>query len=181
MTITQTSLPQAYIVEPSVHVDERGWFYRYFCREEFSELGFVGEWVQLNHSYTAREATIRGLHYQLSPYGEIKLVKCISGRVFDVIVDLRKGSPTFLQWFGVELSAENKKMMYIPEGFAHGFQTLIGDCELIYHHSAFYSKNSEKGIRYDDPLIGIHWPLEAGIISVRDSQHSPLDDQFLGI
>jgi dTDP-4-dehydrorhamnose 3,5-epimerase len=181
MKFTPTPLAKAYIVEPSLYKDDRGWFYRFFGKDEFLEIGHLGEWVQLNHSYTAAAATIRGMHYQLPPYSEIKLVKCILGRVYDVIVDVRSGSPTFLKWFGTELSPDNKKMMYIPKGFAHGFQTLTADCELIYHHSACYTKDSEGGIKYDDPLINIHWPLKAGKVSDRDKQHLPLDDRFVGI
>jgi dTDP-4-dehydrorhamnose 3,5-epimerase len=181
MNFTLTSLPGAYIAEPTLHADERGYFFRYFCKEEFLEIGHRGEWVQLNHSYTANAGTIRGMHYQLPPYKEIKLVRCISGKIFDVIVDIREGSPTFLNWFGTELSAENRKMLYIPEGFAHGFQALTANAELIYHHSAYYAKGSEGGIRFDDPSIDINWPLAIGIVSERDRQHSLLTAEFTGI
>lgn len=181
MIFTPTPLAQAYIVEPSVHADDRGWFFRSFCKQEFLEIGHSAEWVQLNHSFTADPGTIRGMHYQLPPHTEVKLVRCISGRVFDVIIDVRKGSANFLKWFGAELSAENKKMLYIPEGFAHGFQALTPDCELIYHHSAYYTKDFEAGIRFDDPLVDIRWPLPAVKISERDRRHPLLNVQFMGI
>src|SRR5882724_11791152 len=177
MKFTPVSLPEAYVIEPSVYQDERGAFYRYFCKDEFKEIGHEGEWLQLNHSFTTEPGTIRGLHYQLPPHTEIKLVRCIAGRVFDVIVDVRKGSPTFLQWFGAELSAVNRKMLYIPRGFAHGFQSLTADCELIYHHSAYYTKGSEGGVRYDDPLLAIHWPLPVRNVSERDRHHPLLTDE----
>ena len=181
MNFTPLSLSQAYLVEPTIHVDDRGAFYRYFCKEEFREIGHTGEWVQLNHSFTKEPGTIRGMHYQLPPHTEIKLVRCISGKVFDVIIDVREGSPTFLNWFGTELAAANRKMLYIPQGFAHGFQTLTDDCELIYHHSAYYTKGFEGGIRFDDPLINIHWPLPARNVSERDRDHPLLTTGFTGI
>jgi len=135
----------------------------------------------MNHSVTYKKASIRGMHYQLAPFREIKLVRCVAGSVFDVIVDLRKDSSTFLQWFGQELSAENKKMLYIPEGFAHGFQCLTNDCELIYHHTEFYVPNAEGGIRYNDPAVNITWPLPVGTLSARDAAHPLLDENFKGI
>jgi len=181
MIFTPTLLTGTYTVEPVIHSDDRGLFYRYFCKNEFQEIGHEGEWVQLNHSFTTNPGTIRGMHYQLPPFSEIKLVRCIAGKVFDAIVDVRKGSPTFLKWFGTELSAENRKMMYIPEGFAHGFQALTANCELIYHHSAYYTSGSEAGIRMDDPLIDIRWPLEIGTVSQRDRQHPLLTPDFTGI
>jgi dTDP-4-dehydrorhamnose 3,5-epimerase len=135
----------------------------------------------MNHSFTKQKATIRGMHYQLPPFSEIKLVRCIAGAVYDVIIDLRKDSTTFLQWFGVELSAQNKKMIYIPQGFAHGFQALSDDCELIYHHSQFYTPGAEGGIKYDDKRVSINWPLTVTSISERDNQHPLLDKNFKGI
>jgi dTDP-4-dehydrorhamnose 3,5-epimerase len=181
MNFTALSLSGAYLIEPYVNIDERGAFYRYFCKKEFQEIGHSGEWVQLNHSFTKEPGTIRGMHYQLPPHKEIKLVRCISGKVFDVIIDVRKGSPTFLKWFGTELSAANRKMLYIPEGFAHGFQALTVDCELIYHHSAYYAKGFEDGIRFDDSLIDIRWPLPTKNVSERDSRHPLLTKEFNGI
>ena len=121
------------------------------------------------------------MHYQLPPFTEIKLVRCIAGTVFDVVIDLRKDSVTFLKWFGTEISAANKKMIYIPEGFAHGFQTLSSDCELTYHHSQFYEPGVEAMIRYDEPKVKIEWPLPLTNISVRDNQHPFLDENFKGL
>src|SRR6478752_4125211 len=135
MKFTETSLKGSYTIDLNLFKDERGWFARTYCKNEFETIGHAKEWVQLNHSFTKQKGAIRGMHYQLPPFSEIKMVRCIAGAVYDVIIDLRKDSETFLKWFGVELSAENKKMIYIPEGFAHGFQALTNDCELIYHHS----------------------------------------------
>jgi len=181
MKFTPTSLLGSYVVDLNPYQDERGWFARYFCKQEFEGIGHSKEWVQMNHSVTYKKASIRGMHYQLAPFREIKLVRCVAGSVFDVIVDLRKDSSTFLQWFGQELSAENKKMLYIPEGFAHGFQSLSENCELLYHHSEYYTPGSEGGIRFDDPLVKIQWPLPVTVLSDRDAAHPYLDDQFKGL
>lgn len=181
MIFTPTPLYGSYVIEPEQFTDNRGWFARYYCKKEFNKIGHEKEWVQMNHSFTAHKGTIRGMHYQVAPYKEIKMIKCIAGAVFDVIIDLRTGSPTFLRWFGVELSSQNRKMIYIPEGFAHGFQSLSDDAELLYHHSAYYTPGAEGGIRYDDPVIKIEWPLPLSIISGRDSTHPYIDNNFKGI
>jgi dTDP-4-dehydrorhamnose 3,5-epimerase len=182
MNFTETPLKGSFTIEPEPFTDSRGWFARTYCKNDFEkEIGHNKEWVQLNHSATFNKGTIRGMHYQLPPFSEIKLVRCIAGIVYDIIIDLRKESPTYLKWFGAELSAENKRMMYIPEGFAHGFQTLSDDCELIYHHSAFYVPNLESGIKYNDPSININWPLPVTEISQRDQNHSLIDNNFNGI
>ena len=181
MIFTETKLQGSYVIGLKPFTDERGWFARTYCKNEFAGIGHDAEWVQLNHSFTKQKGAIRGLHYQLPPFSEIKLVRCIAGAVFDVIIDLRADSPTFLQWFGTELSAANKQMMYIPAGFAHGFQTLSDDTELIYHHSQFYEPGVEGGISYDDPKLKIEWPLELTTISEKDMQHPFLDDNFRGI
>jgi dTDP-4-dehydrorhamnose 3,5-epimerase len=181
MIFTETSLSGSYIIDILVNEDERGWFARTFCKEEFKKIGHDAEWVQLNHSFTKRKGTIRGMHFQNPPFSEIKLVRCITGSVYDVIIDLRKNSPTFLQWFGVELSAKNRKMIYIPKGFAHGFQTLKNNSELIYHHTSAYVPNVEGGIKYDEPMINIKWPEVLTIISQRDKEHNLLTDNFTGI
>ena len=180
MIFTPTPFSGAWLAEPEIYEDNRGLFYRFFCEEEFKKIGHNKSWVQLNHSYTAKAGTIRGMHFQWPPYSEIKMIKCIAGKIFDVIVDLRDESPAFLQWFGIELSAENRKMLYVPEGFAHGFQTLTDNCELIYHHSAFYTAGHEGGIRFNDPAINIHWPLPVTNISERDKNH-PLLENSKGI
>jgi dTDP-4-dehydrorhamnose 3,5-epimerase len=181
MIFTATSLAGSFIVEPDIFADERGWFSRFYCKNDFKEIGHTKDWVQLNHSFTARKGSIRGMHFQLDPFREIKMVKCIAGAVYDVIIDLRKNSSTFLSWAGIELSSSNKKMLYIPEGFAHGFQCLKDDCELIYHHTEFYKPGSEGAIRYDDPMIKIDWPLPVTVLSERDRTHSYLDKNFKGI
>jgi dTDP-4-dehydrorhamnose 3,5-epimerase len=181
MIFTPTSLAGSYIIDLEPKSDERGWFARYYCKNEFQKIGHTKEWVQMNHSVSNKKGSIRGMHFQIHPYKEIKMLRCIAGSVYDVIIDLRKGSKTFLQWMGLELSAANKKMLYIPEGFAHGFQCLEDNCELIYHHSEFYKPGAEAGIRYNDPLVSIQWPLPLTVISPRDDQHPYLDENFKGI
>ena len=181
MIFTETALKGSYVIELDLYTDERGWFARTYCKGEFAKIGFTKEWVQSNHSFTIQSGTIRGMHYQLPPFSEIKQVRCIAGAVYDVIVDIRKGSETFLQWVGIELSAANKKMIYIPEGFAHGFQALSDNCELIYNHSQFYEPGVEGGIKYNDSMINITWPLPVTNISDRDNGHPVLDVNFKGI
>lgn len=181
MIFKETSLQGAFVIEPQIYQDNRGQFLRYFCEKEFEKIGFKKKFVQLNHSITNKKGTIRGMHYQIAPLQEAKLVKCIKGKIFDVIIDLRKDSPSFLNWFGIELSEQNKIMLFIPEGFAHGFQTLEENCELLYHHSEFYSPEYEAGIIYNDPLIKIEWKLPVSEISERDLNHKQLTKNFKGI
>ena len=181
MKFEPTGLSGSYVITIFPVQDERGWFARTFCKNEFKQIGHHDEWVQMNHSFTIEAGTIRGMHFQKSPYTEIKLIRCIAGNVFDVIIDLRKGSQTFLKWFATELSAENKKMIYIPAGFAHGFQTLTDNCQLIYQHTAFYTPRFEEGIVYNDQLIHVDWPRPLSTISKRDSTHPLLNSSFEGI
>lgn len=181
MTFQPTFINGLYVIELDLFRDERGWFARTFCKEEFKKAGFSNEWVQMNHSFTNQKGTLRGMHFQFPPYSETKLVRCIAGSVFDVAIDLRKNSATFLQWFGIEISAENKKMVLIPDGFAHGFQTLQNNCELIYHHTNFYTPDAEAGIKYNDPGIGIKWPLPVNEISKKDDNYAYLKENFKGI
>ncbi|MCK8491634.1 dTDP-4-dehydrorhamnose 3,5-epimerase [Spirosoma sp. RP8] len=181
MTFKETSLPGAYLVELSPRSDNRGWFARTYDKAAFAQIGHHDDWVQMNHSMTCQTGAIRGMHFQHPPKAEIKLVRCVAGRVFDVIADLRAQSPTFGRWFGTELSADNGHMLYIPKGFAHGFQTLTADCQLIYCHSAYYSPDHEGAIRYNDPRIGITWPLPISDLSDRDASHPLLNDQFTGL
>lgn len=181
MIFSKTPLTGAYVVTISPRGDNRGWFARTFCQHEFAQIGHTDSWVQMNHSVTLQKGAIRGMHFQHQPHAEIKLVRCIAGRVFDVIVDLRLESPTLGQWFGAELSVENGQMMYIPKGFAHGFQTLTSDCQLLYCHSNFYEPQSEGAVRFDDPRIGIQWPLPVTDLSTRDASHPLLDDRFTGL
>jgi dTDP-4-dehydrorhamnose 3,5-epimerase len=181
MIFNETPLKGSYLIDLEPRGDERGWFSRTYCEQEFAKIGHKANWVQLNHSFTQQKGTIRGMHFQIAPYSEIKLVRCISGAVFDVIIDLRKDSKTFLKYFGAELSSKNKKMIYIPKGFAHGFQTLTDDCELIYHHSEFYTPESEAGILYNDPTIAIEWPLPMQSVSKRDTLHTLINKNFKGL
>ena len=181
MTFSPTPLKGSYIINLTPFSDERGWFARTYCENEFREIGHAEKWVQMNHSCTTKKGTVRGMHYQLPPFREIKMVRCIRGKVFDVIIDIRKDSATFLQWFGVELSPEAMNMLYIPVGFAHGFQTLSDNSEMIYHHSEFYTPGAEGGIKYNDPAINIKWPLEVTSISERDLNHPGLTEKFKGI
>jgi dTDP-4-dehydrorhamnose 3,5-epimerase len=169
MIIEPTPLEGAYLVRLNHLKDERGWFARTYCADIFAEHGLMTQFVQCNHSYNARKGTLRGMHFQKEPHGEVKLVRCTKGRCFDAIVDLRPDSKTHLQWFGVELSANNGVCMYIPEGFAHGFQTLEDDTELFYQMGSRYQPESASGIPYDDPAFSIQWPDAKGaIISERD-------------
>lgn len=181
MNFLPLALTGAFEITLTPFSDERGWFARTWCKKEFDKTPFKGEWVQMNHSFTARAGSIRGMHFQHPPYSEVKLVRCIAGAVFDVIIDLRAGSPTFLKWVAVELSAHNKKMLLIPEGFAHGFQTLQPDTELVYCHSNYYTPGGEAGIRYNDPLLNIQWPLAVTSVSSKDEQHPLLTDNYKGI
>jgi dTDP-4-dehydrorhamnose 3,5-epimerase len=181
MIFEPTYLSGSYEIKLTPRIDNRGWFTRFFCKEEFEQISHTKEWVQMNQSYTHNKGAVRGLHFQHPPHKEIKLVRCIAGAVYDVIVDLRKGSPTFLRWYSTELSAEKKNMLYIPEGFAHGFQTLTEDCELIYLHTEYYTPAAEAGVRFDDSAINIQWPLTVSEISERDREHPYLDQNFEGI
>ena len=181
MIFTALPLAGAYTVDVQAFSDERGWFARVWCKNEFGEIGHTKEWVQMNHSVSYAKGTLRGMHFQHPPFREIKMVRCIAGAVIDVIVDIRQVSPTFLQWQAVELSAKNNRMIYIPEGFAHGFQTLQDNSALIYHHTEFYTPGAEGGIRYDDPLVDIRWTLPVTVVSQRDAGHPLLDHKFKGI
>jgi len=181
MKFIQTLLSGAYIVELEPFRDERGFFVRTFCKNEFSAIGHVKEFVQFNHSMTRHKGTIRGMHYQVPPSAEIKLIRCISGEVYDVIIDIRKDSPTFLQHFHIILSDENLKMLYVPEGFAHGFQTLANNSQMIYHHTAYYNPANERGLRFDDPALGIRWPLPPGNLTEKDRKYPLINNQFKGI
>jgi dTDP-4-dehydrorhamnose 3,5-epimerase len=181
MKFLKTPLESAYVIETTPFQDERGLFMRTFCKKEFDEIGHHEEFVQMNHSINNQKGTIRGMHFQKSPFLDTKLVRCIRGAIFDVIIDIRVGSTTFLQWFGVNLSAENKKMIYIPKGFAHGFQTLEDDTELLYHHTEFYTPKAEDGLRFDDKKLGIAWQLPPKSISQKDLSYIFIDDYFMGI
>lgn len=181
MKVIETPLKNAFVLKPEPFEDNRGKFSRIFCRQELQEIGHHKKIVQINHSLTRQKGVIRGMHFQYPPKAEIKIVKCMRGSVYDVIIDLRRNSPTLLQWYGEILSAENIKMMYVPEGFAHGFQTMESNSELLYFHTEFYSPEHEGAVRYDDPLINIQWPMEITDISEKDLNHPLLPQDFKGI
>lgn len=161
--------------------DSRGFFSRIFCTEEMAAAGWFKPVAQINHTYTQKAGTVRGMHFQQSPFAEMKLVTCLRGVVWDVAVDLRAGSPTFLQWHAEEISGENRRAMLIPEGVAHGFQSLSDDCEMLYLHSAMYTPEAEAGVNPEDPSLAIAWPLAVTEVSNRDAQHPMLDHQFNGV
>ncbi len=171
----------AYVVALEPRGDARGYLARTYCQKEFAGIGIDRTFVQCNQTLTATKHTIRGLHYQLPPASEIKLVRCLSGEVWDVMVDLRKDSATFLEHFSIVLSGKNQLAVLIPEGVAHGFQTLSDNCELFYMHSAFYAPEYERGVRFDDPMIQISWPHPVSVISERDQRFPLLSSDFSGI
>lgn len=178
MIFNKTPLPGAYIIDLEKKGDDRGFFARVFCKQEFKQHELETEFVQINNSLSAKKGTLRGMHYQLDPHAEVKVVRCIKGRLWDVILDIRPNSPTFGQWFGAELSAENRRMMYVPKGFAHGFITLEDDTEAFYLVSAYYAPEFERGIRWNDPKFNIQWPIEPQVISDKDRNHPDFDPEF---
>lgn len=181
MQLTDTPISGLQVAETELRIDLRGSFKRCFCTSDLADAVFPRNIVQINHSCTVQIGAIRGMHFQYPPCAEMKMVRCLRGRVFDVAVDLRRGSPTFLEWHAEELSAHNSRMFIIPEGFAHGFQVLEASSELLYLHTAPYNPSAEGGIRHDDPTIGIDWPLKTTDLSLRDQQHPLLNDDFEGL
>jgi len=181
MIFVETPLQGAYVVELDKCEDKRGFFARSWCVREFSSKGLDTELVQCNVSFNERKGTLRGLHYQIPPHAEAKLVRCTRGALFDVIVDLRADSPTFLKWFGVKLTATNYRMLYIPKRFAHGFQTLEDGTEIFYQMSDFYAPPASRGIRWNDPCLGIVWPEADRTISEKDREYLGLDQAFVGL
>ncbi len=181
MKFFPTPLQDAYLIELTPFKDDRGSFARTFCMKEFAQIGHTKPFMQINHSINTHKGTVRGMHFQRQPHREIKLVRCIKGKVYDVIIDLRKNSPTFLQHFGVELSKDNDLMLYVPEGFAHGFQSLEDHSELLYNSTEYYTPTSEGGVRFDDPLFGIQWKLPPVNVSPKDQIHPLLDNHFEGL
>lgn len=171
MIFTETNLPGAYIIELRPSHDERGFFARSWCQREFAARGLKTEVRQCNISFNKQKGTLRGMHYQAKPHEEAKLVTCIRGAVHDVIIDLRSNSPTFKQWLGVELNHQDRRMLYIPEGFAHGFQTLEDNTEVFYYMFEFYHPESARGIRWDDPVFAITWPLDVAKLSPNDKSY----------
>jgi len=175
---TKTPLEGAYLIDLKKIGDERGFFARAFCEKEFGEHGLATHFVQMNNSLAGAKGTLRGLHYQLAPSAETKVVRCIRGSLWDVIIDIRQDSPTFCQHFGAELTAENRRMMYVPKGFAHAFITLEDDTEAFYFVDEVYAPELERGIRWNDPKFGIEWPLEPAVISDKDQGHRDFDPAY---
>ena len=171
MKFTETPLKGAWTIDLEPRGDERGFFARAFCKNEFAEHGLKNQIAQANLSYNPRRATLRGMHYQIPPHAEVKIVRCTRGAIYDVIIDLRVGSPTQFEWFGVELSADNRTALYVPEGFAHGYQSLTEESEVFYLVTEFYAPGSERGIRWNDPRFGIRWPLPDPVLSPKDAAH----------
>jgi dTDP-4-dehydrorhamnose 3,5-epimerase len=180
-THIDTPIAGLVLVERHPIGDHRGYFERLFCRDELKDVMGDRRVAQINHTLTATAGTLRGMHFQHPPHAEMKLVTCLRGEVFDVAVDLRQGSPTLLHWHAEHLSADNHRTLVIPEGFAHGFQTLTDGCELLYLHTAAYQPDAEDGLNALDPRLGIRWPLPVLDRSPRDLEHPPLDDRFSGI
>jgi dTDP-4-dehydrorhamnose 3,5-epimerase len=168
MRFTETKVAGAFLIEPEPIADERGFFARTWCREEFADHGLTPELAQANLSFNHRRGTLRGLHYQAAPHAEAKLVRVTRGAIWDLALDLRRDSPTYLAWFGAELSDANRHMLYVPEGCAHGFLTLTDDAEVAYQMSAPYAPQAARGVRFDDPAFGIEWPGEVVVINERD-------------
>ena len=181
MIFAETPLPGAYVIELDKHQDERGFFARSWCAREFAAKGLDPHLVQCNVSFNKLKGTLRGLHYQIPPHAEAKLVRCTKGSLFDVIVDLRKASPTFLRWFAIELTAANHRMLYIPNLFAHGFQTLEDDTEIFYQMSEFYEPAASKGLRWNDPKLSINWPAADRTMSQKDQAYPNLDVSVVGL
>ncbi len=163
-----TRLPGVFIIEPELKEDERGFFARVFCVEEFVAQGLETNLVQCSISFNKQQGTLRGMHYQAAPHEEVRLVRCTMGAVYDVVLDLRPDSPTFKHWIAAELTGENRRMVYIPKGFAHGFLTLENSCEVFYQMSEFYHNENVRGVRWNDPVFGIQWPAPVQLISERD-------------
>ena len=171
MIFTQTELTGAYLIELQKHEDERGFFARTFCQREFEQHGLNPRCVQCNLSYNKKAGTLRGIHYQAAPHAEAKLVRCTHGAIYDVIIDLRPASPTYLQHLAVTLDSEGHNMLYVPEGFAHGFLTLVDNSCVFYQMSEFYAPESSRGVRWNDPAFGIEWPALVKVISERDAAY----------
>jgi dTDP-4-dehydrorhamnose 3,5-epimerase len=170
MFFLDTELKDAYIIELDKREDSRGFFARTWSQADFEQKGLTTRIVQMNLSYNRTKGTLRGMHFQKQPYAETKLVRCVRGAIYDVIVDLRPDSPTFKRWIGVELTADNRRALFVPEGFAHGFQTLVDDCDVMYQVSQAYTPSAEGGAAYNDPAFGIVWPLPITTISDKDQR-----------
>lgn len=175
MIFTETPLPGAYVITLEKRSDERGFFARAFCEREFGALGLSTRMVQMNNSLSSKKGTLRGMHYQLAPRAETKVVRCILGGLHDMILDLRRESPTFGKSFGIDLTAENRTLLYVPKGFAHGFVTLQDDTEALYLVDEFYSPEHERGIRWNDPKFSLTWPIRPSVMSAKDGAYPDFD------
>jgi dTDP-4-dehydrorhamnose 3,5-epimerase len=180
MRFNETAIPGAYVVEVEPRRDGRGLFGRAFCEREFQEQGLTARFVQVNVGVSTLRGTVRGLHYQAAPFEEAKLARCARGAAFEVVVDLRPASPAYCRWFGIELTPESLRQLYVPEGCAHGYLTLADDTEVVYQTSAFYEPSAERGAHYADPAFGIAWPLEVAVISEKDAAWPWLDPASKG-
>ncbi|STQ83764.1 dTDP-4-dehydrorhamnose 3,5-epimerase [Helicobacter fennelliae] len=180
-TFTPTPLQSCFVIEPKPLRDERGYFERFFCTQDFEEIGLKKPIMQINHSKTIGKGSVRGLHYQTPPFCETKIVRCIKGAIYDVAVDLRKDSPTFLQYFGIELNETNAKYLYIPEGFAHGFQSLSDEVEIFYLATQAFCPEADSAINALDPTINIKWQFEITNISTKDKNAPCIDNNFKGL
>lgn len=181
MKFIATPLEGLLEIQIDSYADTRGKFSRLFCEHNFESIRANLHFTQINLSDTGKKGTIRGMHFQAPPAAEAKLIRCLRGRVFDVAVDVRKASPTFLQWHAIELGEDDDRAVFIPEGFAHGFQALSDDVQLIYLHTAPWSKQHESGLRFDDPRLAIGWPLPAAMVSGKDASHDLIGPDFTGI
>ena len=170
MIFENLSLKGSCLLKLEKHLDERGFFARTFCSKEFEEKGLNNKFLQSSISYNSKKGTLRGMHYQVAPHEEVKLVQCVKGAIYDVIIDLRANSSTYCQWVGVELNEDNGNLVYVPKGFAHGFQTLTDETVVYYQISDFYAPESARGVRWDDPAFGINWPIDEPVISIKDSR-----------
>jgi dTDP-4-dehydrorhamnose 3,5-epimerase len=177
--IFERALGGAYVIDIEPHRDERGFFARSFCEREFAEHGLPSHFPQCNLSRNAHVHTLRGMHYNVAPHREAKLVRCVSGAIYDVIVDLRADSPTRLAWMGVNLTAENGRALFVPKGFAHGFLTLAENSDVFYHMGESYVADAARGFRWNDSLIGIRWPAQPAFLSARDAQYADFDAEEL--
>jgi len=171
MIFAPTSLAGAYVIELDRRQDDRGFFARTWCRREFEQMGLSADLAQCSVSYNKRRGTLRGMHWQADPYAETKLIRCTRGRIWDVIIDLRRDSPTYIKHFGVELSADTGRALYVPEGMAHGFVTLVDECEVSYQMSQFYEPAAARGVRWNDPAFSIDWPVRDPILHPRDATY----------
>lgn len=171
MIFKEQEFKGVFLIEPEKKEDNRGFFARVYCSEEFRKRGLADRMVQCNLSYSKKAGTLRGMHYQVPPFAEAKLIRCIYGAIYDAMIDLRPSSPTYRKWMGVKMSASHRQLLYVPDGFAHGFQTLADHTEVFYQISAPFTPEAERGIRWNDPAFGIRWPLSVSAISGKDQSH----------